>query len=118
MSMTEAELAGVFRALADENRLAVVRDLAGKGEMCACQLLDGLDISQPTLSHHMRVLCDCGLVRCRRKGRWCYYSVDSQVALDLVGFFQGLSMPDEGDAPAPRRCCEWGSSRPFRPPIA
>lgn len=106
MPMTEAELVNVFRALADENRLAVVRALVGQGEMCACQLLDGLDISQPTLSHHMRVLCDCGLVRCRREGRWCYYSVDPQVAHDLTGFFGGLSGSSWGDAPAVRRCCE------------
>lgn len=106
MPMTEAELVNVFRALADENRLAVVRSLAGRGEMCACQLLDGLDISQPTLSHHMRVLCDCGLVRCRRQGRWCYYSIDPRVAHGLSDFFQGIPEPGGDDRPTSRRCCE------------
>ncbi len=46
----------VFKALADENRLHVVEILAGRGETCACELLDELDVTQPTLSHHMKVV--------------------------------------------------------------
>ena len=86
--------AGVFKALADENRLAIVRMVGKCGEVCACDLLSGLKISQPTLSHHMKVLCDCGLVRCRREGRWCHYSIDPQMATSLASFFVGLTSPD------------------------
>ena len=61
--MTDDQLKAVFKALADARRLAIVHMLERGGEVCACSLLDGLDISQPTLSHHMKVLCDSGLVR-------------------------------------------------------
>ena len=80
----------VFKALADENRLHVVEILAGRGETCACELLDELDVTQPTLSHHMKVLCDCCLVTCRKEGRWCHYTVVPEVARELASFFSAM----------------------------
>ena len=87
MSEIDAE---VFKALADENRLAIVRMVGSRGEMCAHDLLSCLDISQPTLSHHMKVLCDCGLVTCRKEGRWCHYTVVPEVARELASFFSAM----------------------------
>ena len=55
----------IFKALADENRLAVLK-LLQNGEKCACRLLEALDISQSTLSHHMKLLCDSGIVNYRK----------------------------------------------------
>jgi ArsR family transcriptional regulator len=89
----------VFKALADENRLRIVETLAGAGETCACELLDELAVTQPTLSHHMKVLCDCGLVACRREGRWCHYSVVPEAALRLAAFFSTIA--DERKEPRP-----------------
>nr|WP_275051041.1 metalloregulator ArsR/SmtB family transcription factor [Bifidobacterium pullorum] len=66
-----------MRALADETRLTVVRALAHEEELCACKLLDRLHVSQSTLSHHMKVLVDVGLVHQRRDGRWMHYRIDS-----------------------------------------
>ncbi|MGN1094264.1 MAG: ArsR/SmtB family transcription factor, partial [Candidatus Neoclostridium sp.] len=51
----------ILKALADDNRLEVLKLLQG-GEKCACRLLEALEIGQPTLSHHMRILCEAGLV--------------------------------------------------------
>jgi ArsR family transcriptional regulator len=67
----------VFRAFTDENRLRVL-ELLAKGEQCACILLDDLKISQPTLSHHMKILCASGIVKRRRVGKWSYYSIDAE----------------------------------------
>lgn len=64
----------IFKALADENRLAVLK-LLQNGEKCACRLLEALDISQSTLSHHMKLLCDSGIVNYRKKEKWMYYSI-------------------------------------------
>lgn len=89
--MTDDQLRTIFKALADARRLAIVRTLQRDGEVCACNLLDGLDISQPTLSHHMKVLCDSGLVRCRKDSRWCYYSVDAEVARKVSASFSLLA---------------------------
>jgi ArsR family transcriptional regulator len=69
------ELIRVFRAFTDENRVRVL-ELLCAGEQCACVLLDDLKISQPTLSHHMKILCRAGVVKARRVGRWNYYSID------------------------------------------
>ena len=66
MSEIDAE---VFKALADENRLAIVRMVGSCGEACACDLLADLNISQPTLSHHMKVLCSCGMCAAGERGR-------------------------------------------------
>lgn len=93
----------VFKALADGNRLRVVDALARNGETCACELLDELEVTQPTLSHHMRVLCDCGLVSCRKEGRWCHYSVVPEVARDLAASFS--TMADGGAAVGTSSSC-------------
>lgn len=67
----------VFRALSDENRIKILEKLS-EGEQCACCLLEGLGISQSTLSHHMKILCESGLVRGERVGVWMYYSIDGE----------------------------------------
>ena len=65
----------VFRAFSDERRLRVL-ELLTQGEKCACVLLEALDISQPTLSYHMKILCQSGIVKERPVGPWKYYSID------------------------------------------
>ena len=68
------ELVVICKALSDENRLRILQMLRS-GEKCACKLLEELNITQPTLSHHMKILCDSGLVRGRREGKWMHYSM-------------------------------------------
>ena len=65
----------VFRAFSDERRLRVL-ELLMQGEQCACTLLQELDISQPTLSYHMKILRESGIVKERPVGPWKYYSID------------------------------------------
>ncbi|MEG2929656.1 MAG: metalloregulator ArsR/SmtB family transcription factor [Oscillospiraceae bacterium] len=71
------ENAKVFKAFCDENRLQIL-ELLRSGEKCACKLLDDLHIGQSTLSHHMRILCDSGIVQARRDGKWTHYSISPQ----------------------------------------
>ena len=71
----KSEYIRVFKALSDEQRVRVLQMLC-EGETCACHLLEDLEISQPTLSHHMKILCESGIVRSRRAGRWNYYAID------------------------------------------
>lgn len=70
--MTLQQRRTIHKALADINRLRILDRLAG-GELCACHLLEDLDITQPTLSHHMKVLTAAGLVRGRKVGKWMHY---------------------------------------------
>lgn len=78
--------AKVFKAFCDEKRLMIL-EMLQSGEKCACQLLDTLSISQSTLSHHMKILCDSGIVTSRKEGKWTYYAISEEgakVAEDLV----------------------------------
>lgn len=66
-----------IKALADENRLAIMMSLRQR-EKCACYLLEELNISQSTLSHHMKLLCDSGIVDYRKEGKWMHYSLSEE----------------------------------------
>ena len=93
----------VFKAFCDENRLAILQMLRN-GEKCACKLHDALCIGQSTLSHHMRILCDAGIVRTRKSGKWSYYSIDPegrQAALQLlIKLTEVVSDQPDGDCQA------------------
>lgn len=69
------EYTRIFKAFSDPKRVRIL-ELLCKSEECACVLLDDLNISQPTLSHHMKILCDSGIVTGRKQGRWMYYRID------------------------------------------
>ena len=66
--------ARIFKAFCDENRLQIL-ELLRSGEKCACALLEQLHISQSTLSYHMRILCDSGIVSSRTEGKWTHYRI-------------------------------------------
>ncbi len=88
MSISEyEENAKVFKAFCDENRLMIL-ELLQTGEKCACKLLEDLKIGQSTLSHHMKILCDSGVVNARKEGKWTHYSISPQgsvYARELLG---------------------------------
>ncbi len=75
--MDERKIALIFKAFCDENRIRILKLLCG-GEKCACKLLEELNISQPTLSHHMKILCDAGIVIGRKEGKWMHYSISAE----------------------------------------
>ena len=80
------QLAKIFKALGDENRLQILGMLQGQ-ERCACMLLDEMHITQPTLSHHMKILCDSGIVVGRVEGKWTHYGISdkgSEYAKELL----------------------------------
>lgn len=75
MDMALKEQEKIFKALADANRLKILTVLVS-GELCACKILDDMHISQSTLSHHMKVLTESGVVLARKEGKWTHYSLD------------------------------------------
>lgn len=78
--------ARVFKAFCDPNRLMII-EMLQSGEKCACTLLEELNIVQSTLSHHMKILCESGLVDSNRNGKWMHYSINEQgfeTAKDLL----------------------------------
>src|ERR671937_3109235 len=68
-------LASRFKALGDPARVAIVNRLAGRGDVCVCELTEPLGLSQPTVSHHLKRLLDAGLVDREQRGRWAYYTL-------------------------------------------
>jgi len=71
------DYAQFFKVLSDTNRLMII-DMLSCGELCACVILEKFDITQPTLSHHMKTLCESGLVNGRKEGKWTYYSLNDE----------------------------------------
>lgn len=94
--MKSTDIALICKALGDSNRLEIVRMLSD-GEKCGCKLLERFEITQPTLSHHMKILVECGLVSARKEGKWQHYSLNCKTLADFKSFIDGLS------------CCESGS---------
>lgn len=99
---------GVFKALSEPTRLKIL-DMLSCGEMCACKMLDGLSITQPTLSHHMKVLIDCGLVSGRKDSTWMHYSIRKD-SIDRLHAFIDLLTNDKEDCICNpyRNTCEEG----------
>ena len=75
--MSYKEDVRMIKALADENRLRILECLH-HGEKCACVILEELSITQSTLSHHMRILCEAGLVDACKEGKWMHYSLSAE----------------------------------------
>lgn len=76
----------VAKALSDETRLKIV-DMLSCGEMCACDILENFSISQSTLSYHMKILTESGLVNAVRDGAWMRYTLSKEKTNDVLGFF-------------------------------
>lgn len=87
MASGYVDSARVFKAFCDENRLRIL-ELLRSGEKCACVLLDDLHITQSTLSHHMKILCDSGVVHGRKEGKWVHYSIDPEGAESAMQLLQ------------------------------
>jgi len=84
----------LFKALGDPTRLKIV-DMIANGELCACFILKEFDITQPSLSHHMKILCDCGLVNGRKDGKWTYYSLDKDAVQNFKDILALITTRDE-----------------------
>lgn len=84
------EKVGLFKVLSDANRLMII-DMLSCGELCACEILEKFNITQPTLSHHMKILCDNNLTSCRKEGKRIYYSLNTENILTLSDFLRILA---------------------------
>ncbi|MEU4878644.1 metalloregulator ArsR/SmtB family transcription factor [Streptomyces sp. NPDC021608] len=95
-----ADLAKVFKALGDPVRLRLMSMIASRGEggeVCVCELTPAFELSQPTISHHLKLLRQAGLIDCERRGTWVYYWVLPGVLDRLAAF---LTAPQPAGAPA------------------
>ncbi len=80
------EYVQMFKALADETRLEIINMLTESEELCACKILENFNITQPTLSYHMKILTDSGLVLGNKDGSWMKYTLNSERITELRSF--------------------------------
>lgn len=81
------ELARAFKALSDPTRVAIVNRLSAAPEVCVCDLTAAFDLSQPTVSHHLRILREAGLVEAEGRGTWAYYKLVPEAVARLRDVF-------------------------------
>jgi ArsR family transcriptional regulator len=100
-------LAGRFKALSDPARVSIVNRIAGQGEVCTCHLTGPLGLSQPTVSHHLRVLKEAGLIEvARKRGTWTFYRLVPE-AMEQLAFAIGGGPTPEGVLVTRDRAVAW-----------
>ena len=84
----------IFKALSDKNRLLIL-EMLSCGELCACEIIKSLNLSQPTVSHHMKILQQMRLVEGRKKGKWMIYSISSDKINEVISYIKYLTTHKE-----------------------
>ena len=101
--MDEKRIAAIFKAFCDENRIRIIK-LLRSGEKCACKLLEEINVTQPTLSHHMKILCDAEIVVGRKEGKLdtlFYFRKGVEQAKECLRQLTTLDVESEN-----KSCCE------------
>lgn len=98
MERTHEKNAKVFKALCDEKRLAIL-ELLRSGEKCACVLIEQMDIGQSSLSYHMKILCESGIVESRQEGKWTHYKLSESGSKFAAELLIQLTTPVAAKAP-------------------
>lgn len=84
-AMNTTECVKILRALGGDTRMQIF-EMLQNGKMCACNLLEKLQITQPTLSHHMKILCDCGIVLSEKEWKWSHYSINCSKLMEFLDY--------------------------------
>lgn len=93
MDTTYEDYAKVFKAFCDEKRLRILELLRG-GEKCACKLLEDLDVGQSSLSYHMKILVESGVVESRQEGKWTHYTISEKGSDYATELLKTLTTPN------------------------
>lgn len=102
MATVYEERARVFKALCDERRQRILELLHG-GEKCACVLMEEMGMPQSSLSYHMKILCESGIVTSREEGKWTHYQISRQGSEKAVALLKTITAVEETDAEG--SCC-------------
>ena len=103
MATVYEERAKVFKALCDARRQRILELLHG-GEKCACVLMEEMGMPQSSLSYHMKILCESGIVTSREEGKWTHYQISRQGSEKAVALLKTITAVEETDAEESRRC--------------
>ena len=104
MATVYEERAKVFKALCDERRQRIL-ELLHSGEKCACVLIEEMDMPQSSLSYHMKILCDSGIVTSWEEGKWTHYQISRQGSEKAIGLLKEITAVTE-NGEEEKRCCK------------
>lgn len=90
METSYRKTANVFKAFCDENRIKIL-ELLKSGEKCGCKLIEALNMTQPNLSHHMKILCDSGIVQGRKEGKWTHYKISEKGRTETIALLSEIT---------------------------
>ena len=96
------QTAEVFKAFCDVNRIKIL-EMLQSGEKCGCKLLDELNVTQPTLSHHMKILCDSGIVEGRKDGKWTHYKISEEGRIEAIRLLSEITKSNNNEN---SECCK------------
>lgn len=99
METTHRENVKIFKAFCDEHRLGILEMLRG-GEKCACVLLEQLGIGQSTLSYHMKILCESGIIESRQDRKWIHYKISQQGSAHAIALMETLTTAASDSEPS------------------
>ncbi|MGC6174003.1 ArsR/SmtB family transcription factor [Lacrimispora sp. 38-1] len=88
------DYAPVFKALGDVTRLKII-EMLSCGELCACDILESFEITQPTLSYHLKILIECGLVKSQKEGSWIRYSNNTELIAEMKNYWNSITTEQE-----------------------
>ena len=97
MAATNEERAKVFKALSDERRLRIL-ELLHHGEKCTCVLTEEVNMPQSSLSYHMKILCEAGIVTGREDGKWTHYQISEQGSEKAIAMLREITAVSSKDA--------------------
>ncbi|MDD4774333.1 MAG: metalloregulator ArsR/SmtB family transcription factor [Eubacteriales bacterium] len=100
-----ADRVKIFKAFCDEKRLRIL-ELLQSGEKCACVLTDELDMPQSSLSYHMKILCDSGIVDSRPEGKWTYYKLCEKGGGEAMSLLREIITPNANATAEEDNCCQ------------
>lgn len=104
MATVYEERAKVFKALCDERRQRIL-ELLHSGEKCACVLIDEMDMPQSSLSYHMKILCDSGIITSREEGKWTHYQISKRGSEKAIELLKEITAASESYAEC-KNCCK------------
>ena len=96
MATIYEERAKVFKALCDERRQRILELLHG-GEKCACVLIEEMDMPQSSLSYHMKILCESGIVTSREDGKWTHYRISREGSEKAINLLRKITAVTDSD---------------------
>lgn len=92
--MDTAECVKILKALSDDTRMEIF-EILRYGKLCGCKILESLNITQPTLSHHMKVLCECKIVIAEKDWKWNHYSINCEKLNELIEYLSNTKCHNE-----------------------